>query len=176
MFFWNSFAFSIIQWILATLPSPYVNNCSTSHPIKGKTSEGMSLSLGWSTYAHLSLTWILTVMQGTCLHFALVLSMATSWPHLCFSVIIKPKCTFGKNTTDTHVLSCSVMSDSLWPHGLELARLLCLWGVRGSSRPRDWTQISCTAGRFFTSWVIVCLKKSDEHTPDIPVCTPIPLL
>ena len=23
---------------------------------------------------------------------------------------------------------------------------------RGSSRPRDWTQVSCTAGRFFTIW------------------------
>ena len=24
---------------------------------------------------------------------------------------------------------------------------------RGSSQPRDWPQISCTAGRFFTNWV-----------------------
>ena len=23
---------------------------------------------------------------------------------------------------------------------------------RGSSQPRDWTQVSCTAGRFFTEW------------------------
>ena len=23
---------------------------------------------------------------------------------------------------------------------------------RGSSQPRDWTQVSCSAGRFFTSW------------------------
>ena len=23
---------------------------------------------------------------------------------------------------------------------------------RGSSRPKDWTQVSCIAGRFFTSW------------------------
>ena len=25
---------------------------------------------------------------------------------------------------------------------------------RGSSEPRDWTQVSCTAGGFFTSWAI----------------------
>ena len=25
---------------------------------------------------------------------------------------------------------------------------------RGSSRPRDWTRVSCIAGRFFTSWAI----------------------
>ena len=50
----------------------------------------------------------------------------------------------------------SVVSDSLRPHGLQPARLLCQWdspgkiaGVgampfsRGSSQPRDWTCISC---------------------------------
>ena len=53
----------------------------------------------------------------------------------------------------------------LQPHGLRLMRLLCSWvfqaGIlewvaisfsRGSSQPRDWTQLSCIAGRFFTDW------------------------
>ena len=40
-------------------------------------------------------------------------------------------------------------------HGILQARTL--EGVpilfsRGSSRPRDWTRVSCTAGRFFTVW------------------------
>ena len=26
--------------------------------------------------------------------------------------------------------------------------------LQGSSRPRNWTRVSCTAGRFFTSWAI----------------------
>ena len=60
------------------------------------------------------------------------------------------------------VLSCSVMSDSLRPQ-----RLLCPWdspgkntGVschypsRGSSQPRDRTQVSCIAGGFFITWAI----------------------
>ena len=60
--------------------------------------------------------------------------------------------------------ACSVLADSLWPRGLQPARLLCPWGSpartlewgavpssRGSSQPRDWTHISCTAGRFFTA-------------------------
>ena len=64
-----------------------------------------------------------------------------------------------------HVLSCSVVSDSLWPHGLWPARVLCPWdspakntGVgchalsRGSSQPRDQTQVYCIAGGFFTIW------------------------
>ena len=63
-------------------------------------------------------------------------------------------------------VSHPVVSDSLWPRGLQPARLLCPWdspgkntGVgfaisfsRGSSRPRDRTRVSCTEGRFFTIW------------------------
>ena len=61
----------------------------------------------------------------------------------------------------------SVVSDSLGPHWLQPARLLCPWDSpgkntrvgchslsRGSSWPRDQTDVSClssTAGRFFTS-------------------------
>ena len=55
-------------------------------------------------------------------------------------------------------LSLSVVSNSLWPHGLYSP-----WnspgqntGVGSSSllpyQPRDWTQVSCIAGGFFTSW------------------------
>ena len=55
----------------------------------------------------------------------------------------------------------SVMSDSLPPHGLVhgilQARILD-WVAfpfsRGSSQPRDWTQVFRIAGRFFTNWAI----------------------
>ena len=61
-----------------------------------------------------------------------------------------------------HVLRCSVVSDSLTPWtvshqaplsmGILQARIL-QWVVipssRGSSQPRDRTQVSCNAGRFF---------------------------
>ena len=98
--------------------------------------------------------------------------------------------------------SCSVMSDSLWPHGLYspwnspgqntgVDSLCLLQGIfpthgsnpgllhcrqilyqlshkgsprilewvaypfsSGSSPPRDWTRVSCTAGGFFTNWAI----------------------
>ena len=49
--------------------------------------------------------------------------------------------------------SCSVMSDSLRSDGLLQARIL-EWVAfafsRGSSQPRDRTQVSGIAGRFFT--------------------------
>ena len=55
--------------------------------------------------------------------------------------------------------SYSVMSDSLQPHyivhGILQARTLegvAISFFRGSSRPRDWTQVSCIPGRFFNIW------------------------
>ena len=61
--------------------------------------------------------------------------------------------------------SRSVMSDSLWPRELYPTMLLHPWespgkntGVgyhfllRGSSRPRDWTWVSCIGGRRFNLW------------------------
>ena len=64
----------------------------------------------------------------------------------------------------TESVGLSVLSNSLQPHGLGPARLLCLWnspgknsGVvilfsRGSSQPRNQTWVSCLAGRFFATW------------------------
>ena len=40
-------------------------------------------------------------------------------------------------------------------HGILQARILEWVGFpfsRGSSQPKDWTQVSCITGRFFTSW------------------------
>ena len=56
--------------------------------------------------------------------------------------------------------SCSFVFDSLWPpeytvRGILQARILeCVAFPfsRGSTQPRDQTQVSCIAGGFFTSW------------------------
>ena len=65
------------------------------------------------------------------------------------------------NIDQVCMLSHSVVSNSLWPHGLKPARLLgplewvAISFSRGSSRPRDQTHVSCVsciAGRFFTLW------------------------
>ena len=79
------------------------------------------------------------------------------------------------------MLSCSVESDSLWPHavhqaplsmGIFQARILewvAMPSSRGSSPPRDQTYVSCgscIAGRFFTTeppgnplWTVLDLSK-----------------
>ena len=64
-------------------------------------------------------------------------------------------------------VSCSVVSDSLWPHGHRppgssihgiLQPRILEWVAspfsRGSSQPRDQTQVPCIAGRFFTVWAM----------------------
>ena len=69
---------------------------------------------------------------------------------------------------ESESVSCSVVSDSLQCHGLYVAcqaplfmdyQVIILEWVaipfsRGSSWPKDWTQVSCIAGSFFTVWAI----------------------
>ena len=55
------------------------------------------------------------------------------------------------------IQSCPTLCDPMnfIVHGILQARIL-EWVAfpfsRGSSQPRDWTQVSCIAGEFFTSW------------------------
>ena len=51
-------------------------------------------------------------------------------------------------------MDCSPSGSSV--HGIPQARILewiAVPSFRGSSRPRDRTQVSCIAGRLFTIWV-----------------------
>ena len=47
-------------------------------------------------------------------------------------------------------LDCSPPGSSV--HGILQATVLAMPSSRGSSWPRDWTQVSHIAGRFFTIW------------------------
>ena len=62
----------------------------------------------------------------------------------CFSVLVL--------VTQSCLTLCSPMDYS---YGIFQARIL-EWALisfsRGSSWPRDWTQVSCIVGRFFTIW------------------------
>ena len=52
-------------------------------------------------------------------------------------------------------MECSLPVSSV--HGILQARILEWVAIsfsRGSSWPRDWTQVSCIAGRWFTSWAM----------------------
>ena len=43
---------------------------------------------------------------------------------------------------------------------------------RGSSQPGDWTQVSCIAGRFFTSWATDEIR-SDQSLSCVRLCDPM---
>ena len=52
-----------------------------------------------------------------------------------------------------NLMDCSLPGSSV--HGIFQARILEWVAIpfsRASSQPRDWTQVSCIAGRFFTVW------------------------
>ena len=85
-----------------------------------------------------------------------------------------------KDKNHCAVLSHSVVSDCLWLSGLWPSRLLCLWlclcllqtrtlewvamlSSRGSSQPRDRTQVSSTEGGFFTIWAPRETPKPLQH-------------
>ena len=71
----------------------------------------------------------------------------------CLSSLFKQ--TLVKWQSLSHVRLCDPMDYTV--HGILQARVL-EWVAfpvsRGSSKPRDRTQVSCNAGRFFTSWAI----------------------
>ena len=55
--------------------------------------------------------------------------------------------------TFCYCTDCSLLGSSV--HGILQARILEWIPVllsRGSSQPRDWTQVSCIVGKFFTIW------------------------
>ena len=76
-----------------------------------------------------------------------------------------------------------VVSDSLQPmdytvHGILQARILEWVAIsfsRESPQPRDWTQVSCIAGGFFTSWATIFINFYIDHgsitrLPRGPLC------
>ena len=61
-------------------------------------------------------------------------------------------------------MDCSLPGSSV--HGILQARILervAISSSRRSSQPRDWTQVSCSAGRFFTIWATREVQKSIYH-------------
>ena len=57
-------------------------------------------------------------------------------------------------------------------HGILQARILEWVAIpfsRGSSQPRDWTQVSCIAGGFFTIWVT---REGQEYWSGQPIPSP----
>ena len=74
------------------------------------------------------------------------------------------------------LLSCVQLFATPWTdytvHGILQARIL-EWVTfpfsRGSSQPRDWTQVSCIVGGFFISWAT---REAQEYWSESPIPSP----
>ena len=129
------------------------------------TSSTASLTFSSSSYKLKVLVdmWIQVHKNKTCVYICIYRFIDV---YLYTNVIYIYICVY----THTHTYMClftSVVSDSLWPHGLQPTRLFCPWilharilewvampSSRGFSSPRDWTRVSCSScisGRFFTT-------------------------
>ena len=74
-------------------------------------------------------------------------------------------------------LSCVWLCDPMdcTVHGILQAGIL-EWVAfpfsKGSSQPRDWTQVSCIAGEFFPSWAT---REAQEYWNGYPIASPVDL-
>ena len=95
------------------------------------------------------------------------------WEPLCIwvsysSMVCNSLCDLGYFSGSHFVEVKVAQSDSLWLHELNspwiLQDRILEWAAvpfsRGSSQPRDQTQVSYTAGGFFTSWAI---REAEEY-------------
>ena len=104
-----------------------------------------------------------------------------SWLQSSSAVILEPRkiksATWCVKVTVKVTHSCPTLWDltDCTVHGILQARIL-EWVVfpffRGSSQPRDWTQVSHTAGRFFTNWAT---RETQEYWSGYTVPSPVDL-
>ena len=90
-------------------------------------------------------------------------------PHMCVLLV-------QSSLTLCNPMDCSPWGSSV--HGISQARILewvAIFYSRGSSKPRDWTQVSLIAGRFFTVWatgfedLTLLLIQQNELVPESPL-------
>ena len=89
-------------------------------------------------------------------------TLARRYIHVCatqgMDVLVMQLC-----PTLCDLMDCSLPGSSV--HGILQARILEWVDIpfsRGSSWPSEWTQVSCTAGRFFTVWAMECFTLIEE--------------
>ena len=124
---------------------------TNKHKNPSRNNKKLPFSANWHDKANKYDTHCLTVIQWDyflqCLdHKILNIYSASTGFYVC--VLITQYC-----LTLCDPMNCSPPESSV--HGILQARILEWVAIpfsRGSSRPRDLTQVCCTAGRFFTIW------------------------
>ena len=73
-----------------------------------------------------------------------------TWPR----IVRSPGLLGAKSERKWRFLSCVGLSATLWAIQARILEQVAFPVSRGSSQPRDRTQVSCIAGRFFTNWAM----------------------
>ena len=100
-----------------------------------------------------------------------LITVTTQGPNLLFTSQCWPLCLVLVTQlcpTLYNPMGCSPPGSSV--HGIFQARILVWVAIpssRGSSWPRDRTQVSCIAGRFFTIWATSPVAKSLQSCPTL---------
>ena len=77
------------------------------------------------------------------------------YTNMCVCVCVRAHCASSLSPVLPFVTPWIVAHQAPLSMGILKARILewiAMPSSRGSSQPRDWTQVSCITGRFFTSW------------------------
>ena len=92
--------------------------------------------------------WTNTIYPILCLVFREIKKKISNTHSMLVKVLVAQLC-----LTLCNPMNCNPPGSSV--HGILQARILewvAILFSRGSSWPRDWTQVSCTTGRFLTIW------------------------
>ena len=112
------------------------------------------------------LTEIEYTWKYTLIHYKTIILSNTSFAHILIDsrtvVVVKWKC-YSVVSNSCNSMVCSPPSFSV--HGT-LQSTIAIPFLRGSFRPRDWTQVSCIASRFFTIWAIRKTPTCSRHEFD----------
>ena len=100
---------------------------------------------------------VLICSMSLLLNYILHEGRDTTFHTLVHIPIVSPY--YGMKVKESESESPSVVSDSLWLHGLYspwnfLGQNTGVGSLGGSSRPRNRTGVSCNASRVFTNWAI----------------------
>ena len=135
-------------------PKLLLGKCDISFPIKNHSSIVSRCLEQNLDVTSLTSWWEWGTYKIFCEEYRKIKGLDPEHNFVLFSVT---KCNYQRSESE----SCSVTSNSLGPHGLYYiqgilkTRTLEWLGVpfsRGSSQPKDRTQVSRIVGRFFTSW------------------------
>ena len=118
---------------------------------------------------HCVLVWLPTAPSFGCLRLCLWASAALStcsWKCQGISLLSSLKVKVTQSClTLCNPMDCSPPGSSV--HGILQAKVLewvAILFSRGSSQPGDWTQVSCTVGRFFTIWATKFFPEINPQT------------